>query len=99
VEGDEGEGEPKGLYVIILIYPHPHPPRRRGRELLGRFEISFVNLCRPNNYRLISKNGHKAGFGCLMKLEDVILHVKKEVRTKRKLITAHNCVANFRRNA
>jgi len=30
-------------------------PHRRGRGLLGRFEISFVNLYRPYNSGLISK--------------------------------------------
>jgi hypothetical protein len=48
----KGRGNEK---VFILFSPTLALPHRRGRELLGRLEISFVNLYRPCKYRLISK--------------------------------------------
>jgi len=42
--------------VFILSTPTLALPHRRGRGLLGRFEISFVNHYRLYNYGLISKS-------------------------------------------
>jgi hypothetical protein len=43
--------------VFILSTPTLALPHRRGRGLLGRFEISFVNHYRLYNYGLISNYG------------------------------------------
>ncbi len=39
VGGDEGEGGPNGLY---FVHPHPNPPHRRGRGLVGKYQISLA---------------------------------------------------------
>jgi hypothetical protein len=52
VAEDEGRGDQK---VFILSTPTLALPHRRGRALSRRFKISFVNLYRVYNHRVISK--------------------------------------------